>query len=200
MVLGSCQSSCDPYDLSSDDEEYITPNNVAETTPGRRDRAACLLTAARLYLNLSPEAPKNRRKINPNLNDYHSNPMEVSTTLWLPDITERWCQQEETHSMYADLSNVGRNKFSIIPHGVGVEASFSLGRDVISWRQSKPTGKTLCEKVVVRQFARANNGIMAGADPLLAWINTENHSEMKKGAEERILPRMTKVHDFLNML
>jgi len=31
---GSYQSSFDPYDLSSDDEEYLTPNNVAETTPG----------------------------------------------------------------------------------------------------------------------------------------------------------------------
>jgi len=29
---GSYQSSFDPYDLSSDDEEYLTPNNVAETT------------------------------------------------------------------------------------------------------------------------------------------------------------------------
>jgi hypothetical protein len=28
-----CQSSFDPYDLSIDDEEYVTPNNVAETTP-----------------------------------------------------------------------------------------------------------------------------------------------------------------------
>jgi len=31
---GSYQSSFDPYDLSSDDEEYLTPNNVPETTPG----------------------------------------------------------------------------------------------------------------------------------------------------------------------
>jgi len=31
---GSYQSSFDPYDLSSNDEEYLTPNNVAETTPG----------------------------------------------------------------------------------------------------------------------------------------------------------------------
>jgi hypothetical protein len=30
---GSYQSSFDPYDLSSDDEEYLTLNNVAETTP-----------------------------------------------------------------------------------------------------------------------------------------------------------------------
>jgi hypothetical protein len=37
---GSYQSSFDPYDLSSDDEEYLTLNNVPETTPGRSDRAA----------------------------------------------------------------------------------------------------------------------------------------------------------------
>jgi len=33
-ALGSCQSSFDPYVLSRDDEEYLPPNNVAETTPG----------------------------------------------------------------------------------------------------------------------------------------------------------------------
>jgi len=94
---GSYQSSFDLYDLSSDDEEYLTPNNVAETRPGHSDRAACLLTAARLYLNLPPEAPKNRGQINPNLNDYHSDPMEISSTFWIPDITDWWRQQEETH-------------------------------------------------------------------------------------------------------
>jgi len=31
---GSYQSSFDAYDSSSDDEEYLMPNNVAETTPG----------------------------------------------------------------------------------------------------------------------------------------------------------------------
>jgi hypothetical protein len=66
---GSYQSSFDPYDLSSDDEEYLTPNNVAETTPGRSDRAARLLAAPRLYPNSPPEAPKNWGQINPNLND-----------------------------------------------------------------------------------------------------------------------------------
>jgi len=30
----SGQSSFDPYDLSSGDEEYLTPENLAETTPG----------------------------------------------------------------------------------------------------------------------------------------------------------------------
>jgi len=33
-VFGSCQSSFDPDDLSSDDEQYLMPYDVAETTPG----------------------------------------------------------------------------------------------------------------------------------------------------------------------
>jgi len=127
MASGSYQSSFDPYDSSSDDEEYLTLNNVAETTPGRSDRAAHLLTAARLYLISPPEVPKNWGQSNPNLNDYHSDPMEISSTFCIPDITNWWRQQEETHSKFADLSNVARDIFSIIPHGVGVEASLSLG-------------------------------------------------------------------------
>jgi hypothetical protein len=150
---GSYQSSFDPYDSSSNDEEYLTPNDVAQTTPGRSDRAARLLTTARLYLNSPPEAPKNWGQINPNLNDCHSNQMEISSTCWIPDITDWWGQQEEMHSNYADISNVARDIFSIIPHGVGVEASFPFGRDVIRWRQSKTPGETLRETVVVRHFS-----------------------------------------------
>ena len=85
--------------------------------------------------------------------------MEMSSTFWIPDIINWWFQQEETHSKYADLSNVVHNTFPIIPHGVGVEVSFSLGRDSIGWWQSKTTGETLCGKVVITQFAQANNGI-----------------------------------------
>jgi len=199
MASASYQSSFDSYALSSDDEEYIMPNNMAETTTGRSDCAARLLTAARLYLNSPLEAPKNWGQINPNHNEYHSEPMEISSTFWIPDITDWWRQQEETHSKYPDLSNVAHNIISIIPHGVGVEASFSLGRDVIGWRQSKTTGETLREKVVVRHFARANNGILAATEPELDTLNTENDSEMKKEAEERTMHRMAKVHDFLEM-
>jgi len=59
MALGSSKSSFDAYDLSSDNEECLTPNNVAGTTPGRSYCAACLLSAARRYLNSRPEAPRN---------------------------------------------------------------------------------------------------------------------------------------------
>jgi len=72
---GSYQSSIDPYDLASYDEEYLTPNNLAETTPWRSDCAVRLLTAARLYFEPPPEAPKKWGQINPNLNDYQPNPM-----------------------------------------------------------------------------------------------------------------------------
>jgi len=196
---GSYQSSFDPYDLSSDDEEHLTPNNVTGTTPGQSDRAARLLTATRLYLKSLPDAQKNWGWINPNCNDYHSDPMEISSTFRLPDITNWWHPQEKMHSQYADLSNVACAIFSIITHGAGVEASFSLGRDFIGWKQWKTTGETLREKVVVRQFSRANNVILAGTDPELDTTNTENDSEMKKEAEERKSHRMAKVHDSLEM-
>jgi hypothetical protein len=91
---GSYQSSFDPYDVSRDDEDYLTPNTVAETTPERSDCAARILTTTRLYLNSPPEAPKNWGQINQNLNDYHSDPMEISSTFWVPDITDWWRQQD----------------------------------------------------------------------------------------------------------
>jgi hypothetical protein len=195
----SCQSSFDPYDLSSDDEEGITPNNMAKTRPRRSDCAPRLLTATWLYLNSLPKAPTNWGQINPNLNYYHSNPMEFSSTFWILDITDWWRQQEETHSKYANLTNVAGDILSIIPQAVGVEASISRGLDVIGWSESKTTGKTLRKKVVVRQFPQANNVMLAGTDPELDYANTENDSEMKKEVEERKLHRMAKVHDFLEM-
>jgi hypothetical protein len=88
---------------------------------------------------------------------------------------------------------------SLIPHGVGVETSFSLGRDVIDRRESTTTGENLCKKVVGWQYARANNGILAGTDLETYTKNTENNSKMKKEAEERKFPRMAKVDKFLEM-
>jgi hypothetical protein len=85
------------------------------------------LKVARLYLNLPLEAPKSLGQIDSNFNDYHSDPMEISLTFLIPDITDLWCQEEETYSKSADLSNVARHISSNTPHGVGVEASFSHG-------------------------------------------------------------------------
>jgi len=132
---GSSQPSFDPYDLSSDDYEDLMPNNAPQTTPEGSERAACSLTSAMLCLNAPTEAPKNWGQMNPNLDDYHSDTLEISSTFYIPDITD-WCrQQEEMHSKYADLANVAGDIFSVIPAGVGVEASFSIRRDVICLRQ-----------------------------------------------------------------
>jgi hypothetical protein len=74
-----------------------------------------------------------------------------------------------------------------------VEGSYSLVRDVIGWTQSETTGETLCENVIVRQCAQANNGILAGTVPTLDTTNTEDDSEVKKEVEESNLCRMAKV-------
>jgi hypothetical protein len=40
MASGSVESSFDPYDWSSDADEYLTHKNVAEMTHGCSDRTA----------------------------------------------------------------------------------------------------------------------------------------------------------------
>jgi hypothetical protein len=125
--------------------------------------------------------------------------MAISSTFCIPDITNWWRQLEETNSKYAELSNVACHIFSIIPHGVGVVASHSLGRADVGWKESKTTGETLRQKVVVREFTRANTGTLVGDNPSSDARNTENNSEMKKQVEERKLHSMAKVHDCCDM-
>jgi len=62
IASGSGQSSSDPYDLSSDDQDYLMPSNLAITTPRQSDPTARLLTTIRLCLNSPREAPKNLGK------------------------------------------------------------------------------------------------------------------------------------------
>jgi len=196
---GSGQSSFDPYDVSRDDEEYFPPNNVAETICGQSDHSARLMTADRVDLNSPPDSAKKCGQVNPILNDDHCDQMQFGTTFWLPDITDWWRQEEQTHSKYTDHPNVARDIVCIISYGVGVEASFSLWCDFISWRQSNSTGKTLREKVAMRQFDQANQGRLSADDPAFDTVNREDDSEMKQQAEERKLNRMAKVHDCLEM-
>jgi len=46
--------------------------------------------------------------------------MQISSTCSIPDNTDWWQHQEETHSTYANLSHLSRDIFLVIPHGVGV--------------------------------------------------------------------------------
>jgi len=55
------------------------------------------------------------------------------------------------------------------------------------------------KKLIERQFARGNTGILPGDNPLSDTTNTDHNLEMKKVAEGRKLHTMAKVHDFLEM-
>jgi len=125
--------------------------------------------------------------------------MEICSTFWLPDITDRRQQQEQMPSLYPDHSNVAYDILSIIPHGAGVETSISLEQDVIGWKRLKTTGETLCKQVVVRQFAWANTRLLAGDHPAFNTTSTENDIEKKREAEVNMLYRMATVHEILEM-
>ena len=125
--------------------------------------------------------------------------MEISSAVWILDSTDWWHQHQETHSTYTDVSNVVCNIFSMIPHWVGVEASFSFGCDMIGCRQSITTGETLHGYVFIRQFPPANHVILSGDDRPLYMTKTDNDFEWMRDVEERHLHRMAKVHDFREM-
>jgi len=57
MASGSWQLCFDRYDSSCDDEELLTPTNVAERTLGHGDGGVSSMTAARLCSNSPSEAP-----------------------------------------------------------------------------------------------------------------------------------------------
>ena len=152
IVSRSGQYSYDPYDVSSDDDKYLMPKDVAEMTPRWSDHIVCLLTAARLYVNSLPELPQNWGQTNPNLNEYHSGSMEISSTFSIPDITDWCCQQGEMSWEQANFCDVVCDIFAFTPHGVAVEAIISLEQDVFGCRQSKATGETLRKIVVVQLF------------------------------------------------
>jgi len=88
FVLG--RASLNPYRWPYDQDEYLTSKCVAETRSRRRNCAEYPLTAARLNLNSPPDSPYTAGQVNPNFNDYHSDPMEMSSTFWLRDITDWW--------------------------------------------------------------------------------------------------------------
>jgi hypothetical protein len=101
--------------------------------------------------------------------------------------------------MYADLSNVARDIFSIIPHRVRVKGRFSLWQNSIGWSQLEPTGETLRNNVDVRKYAQANHGIMAGDKPVLDPTEAENDIELTRDAEERQLHGVAKVLNLLEL-
>jgi len=150
MTAGSAQCSFDLYDLRSNDQVFLPPTNTAESTPRQTDCTVPILAAARLYFNSKLRSSENLGPVNPDVNDYHFDPIEISSKFWLPAITDWWHQQEEIQSKYAALTNVAWDVFSIIPHCVVVDVRLALGWDIIGWGHLNTTGGTLCETVFIR--------------------------------------------------
>jgi hypothetical protein len=63
-AFGFGQLFFDLYDLSGDDEEYLTPNSMTKITPGRSNHIAHLLAALRQYLNSPSDPPHTGGKLN----------------------------------------------------------------------------------------------------------------------------------------
>jgi len=74
-------SSVDPYDESCDEAEYLMPENVAETTPKCNNHATPSLTPTWLDLTSPLVSPENWGHVDPYLDEYHSKPMVISSTL-----------------------------------------------------------------------------------------------------------------------
>jgi hypothetical protein len=80
----SSQCCCDPYDLSSVNDEYSTPEYVAEITSTQNDYSAKLLTAAKLILKVLSESQKNWVHKNLNDNDEQSDLMRIAVDFQSP--------------------------------------------------------------------------------------------------------------------
>jgi len=138
---GSYRSYFDACNLSSNDEENIKPYNVAESSPGRSDRAACVLLGARPYVNLPPDALPNCGQIDPNLNDCPSNPTETSSTSWIPDITDWRRPQEEPH-LSMPISPMLWAAYSISYHMVSeCRPVWTLAETLLAWGSQKPPAR-----------------------------------------------------------
>ena len=113
-------------------------------TPARALQQDCLMEVARKYINSVNADPAALGQHPPKTDDLKSdNPQELTAAFWKPDVTAYWREQEDSCTQYAPLARMARDVFSVIPHGLGVEASFSLGRDVLGWRQCRTSGDML---------------------------------------------------------
>jgi hypothetical protein len=181
---------------SSDEEDDIRITQSACATPRTASRKARLMQQARQYLS------NTRVNIDSDQHDYpiqdellSNDPEEITASFWYPDVAGWWMKQERRMGDYQDLARMARDIFSVMPHGVGVEASFSLGRDVMSWRQSRTKGETLQQKVVVRQWARSNDGFLP--DEIRTSVDGESLDDERGKKEDEKLNQLASVRDFL---
>lgn len=184
----------------SDSDDMGFEESVRSTypiiTPARASQRDRMKEVARSYLSTPPVNILAVNQYRPNIDDLKSeDPDEMTAGFWKPDIAAYWLHQEKVCGEYALLSRMARDIFSVIPHGVGVESSFSLGRDLIGWRQSSTNGETLRRKVIVRQYARSNSGILPGIPDKGNNIDSTDNNKQKE--EDRKLMRLVGIRDHI---
>lgn len=187
------------YGLESSDEEDEPVIQEIHETPRSSSRKSLLMQQARQYL----ANPRINHELQQYREDYpvgdemsSNDPEEITASFWYPDVAGWWLKQETTMGEFRDLAKMARDIFSVMPHGVGVEASFSLGRDVISWRQSRTNGITLQHKVVVRQWARSNNGLLP--EEVSRSMKTDINTDEQQRREDKQLNQLASMKDFLS--
>ena len=181
---------------SSDEEDNIQMTESTYSTPRTASRKSLLMQQARQYLanaRVNIESEQHDYPIGDEL--MSDDPEEVTASFWYPDVAGWWMKQERRMGDYRDLARMARDIFSVMPHGVGVEASFSLGRDVISWRQSRTKAATLQQKVVVRQWARSNDGFLP--DEVKKSLEGDNDEDERQKKEDERLNQLASMRDFL---
>jgi len=101
--------------------------------------------------------------------------------------------------MHADLSNLASDILSIIPHGVVLEASVSLGPDIMSWRHTKSNGAIFRDTVIATKLDSAIETRFAGDSTVCEAGQPQNDFEFKREGEETKLNKIARVEDVLEM-
>jgi hypothetical protein len=103
---------------------------------------------ARAYIS---SAPVSRHNLNRGGRYTGVSEKEQKAGIACIDFLEYW-RVEGVNNAAKPLVRMVRDVFSVIPHSVGVEGSFSLGRQAVSWRQHQMKADTLHWMIIVRQW------------------------------------------------
>ena len=91
---------------------------------------------------------------------------------------------------------MGRDVFSVIPYGIGVEVSFSLGHYVLGWRQCRTSEDRLQKKVIVQQFSWSHSGILA--DTNIGLVNDTAAAQNEPKEEDKKLLKLAGISDHIH--
>lgn len=187
-------------DYESDYEmqhEFMESSSSSSNLSKKAARKKKLMDAATAYLAGPVTDPLHRR----------SNPEAIKvvdaleTRLACPDVADWWREQEKNETLFKPLAKMARDIFSVIPHGVGVEHSFSIARMVVSWQQHRMSAETLKQRMIVRQDSIRRdesdpyNAAKAENDRIMKQAELHDHAWTKYQSFERNTRRVRKEYN-----